>query len=91
MSAALPVLIGGLLGSKAVNAVARTITGRGGNKTPPSIVPARQLTTNTARIAAEERDRVAQRIGSRANRRVGFAAGEAASGAKTSILGRAGG
>lgn len=58
---------------------------------PKQIQPTPRPTRLEARERADERDRVAQRTGTRANRRVGFGAGEASTGQRTSLLGRSGG
>lgn len=88
MAAALPMLLGGLLLNKTVSKVGKALFGK---KKEQAVSTQRPGTVNAARIAAEERDRTASRTGTGANRRVGFGAGEAATGPKTSLLGRSGG
>lgn len=55
---------------------------------PKAVAPQKQPTVNEARMRADQNDALARRQGTGANRRVGFGAGEAATGAKTSLLGR---
>lgn len=73
----------------AVAGVAGTAAGllRG---TPEQVKATPRATRLEARERAAENDRLAQRRGTRANRRVGFGAGEAFTGPKTDLLGRSG-
>lgn len=69
---------GGLLGLATKSALAK----------PKQVQPLRPVTTNEARLRSDERDRVATRTGTNANKRVDFGAGEAFTGPKKSLLGR---
>lgn len=55
---------------------------------PKPLAPARQVTQNEARLRADRNDMLAARTGTRANKRMGFEAGEAFTGPKKSLLGR---
>ena len=85
MSGLEPLAIAAIVGagSVAVGTGAMLLRGK-----PKAIAPQRQPTRNEARLRADQNDRVASRRGTNANKRVGFGAGEAVTGPKTSLLGR---
>lgn len=57
---------------------------------PKQVKPQPRPTRLEARERADRNDQLARRTGTGANRRVGFGAGEAFTGPKTSLLGRSG-
>lgn len=85
MSGLEPLAIAAIVGAgaSAVGVGAQLLRGK-----PKPIAPQRQPTRNEARIRADNNDRLARRTGTNANKRVGFGAGEAVTGPKTSLLGR---
>lgn len=71
----------------AVAAIGGTIA-KGLRGQPKQVQPTPRPTRLLARERAAENDRLSRRRGTDANRRVGFGAGEAFTGPKTSLLGR---
>jgi hypothetical protein len=79
----IPALLPTILG-----AVATTAAGALLSPKPQAVAAPKQPTINEARMRADQNDVLSGRRGTGANRRVGFGAGEAATGAKKSLLGR---